>query len=103
MQECGSIRNVKESTRVLKDGQIEVKNSGKRVTQSEVESPKSTKVRLVVSLNDALEKAHCLLNSLFRVLLGWREEEIAFVGDSERMFNQIAVDPDDQMRNIIGS
>ena len=49
-----------------------------------------------VSLNDALEKGPCLLNFLFGVLLGWREEEIAFAGDTEKMFNQIALHPDDQ-------
>lgn len=73
---------------------------------SEVETPdKTTKVRLVfdsaakvdgVSLNDALEKGPCLLNSLFDVLIGWREEKIAFAGDIAKMFNQIAVHPEDQ-------
>ena len=72
----------------------------------EVETPdKSTKVRLVFDsaakakgllLNDALEKGPCFMNSLFDVLVGWREEEIAFAGDIAKMLNQVAVHPDNQ-------
>ena len=72
----------------------------------EVESPdKTTKCRLVfdaaakmdgLSLNDALEKGPCLMNSLFDVLIGWRQNEVAFAGDDSKMFNEIAVHPDDQ-------
>ena len=72
-----------------------------------VEIPdKTTKVRLVfdsgakangISLNDALEKGPCLLNSVFDVLIGWREEKVAFAGEKAKMFNQIAVHPEDQM------
>ena len=72
----------------------------------EVESPdKTTKCRLVfdaaakkdgISLNDALEKGPCFMNSLFDVLVGWRQNEIAFAGDISKMFNQIAVHADDQ-------
>lgn len=36
------------------------------------------------------------MNSLFDVLIGWRQNEIAFAGDISKMFNQIAVHPDDQ-------
>ena len=36
------------------------------------------------------------MNSPFDVLVGWREEEIAFAGDIAKMFNQVAVHPDDQ-------
>ena len=49
-----------------------------------------------LSLNDALEKGPCLMNSLFDVLIGWRQNEVAFAGDVSKMFNQIAVHPDDQ-------
>ena len=72
----------------------------------DVKSPdKTTKCRLVfdaaakkdgISLNDALEKGPCFMNSLFDVLVGWRQNEIAFAGDISKMFNQIAVHPDDQ-------
>jgi hypothetical protein len=71
-----------------------------------VESPdKTTKCRLVfdaaakmdgLSLNDALEKGPRLMNSLFDVLIGCRQNEVAFAGDVSKMFNQIAVHPDDQ-------
>ena len=167
MKECAFIRHVRESTRVLDDGRIEVQMpwkpghpnlpnnwsvAYKRMVSKEkqlikkgklqafnqevkalvdravvvklqpdhvkpdepawylpigeVESPeKTTKCRLVfdsaakmdgVSLNDALEKGPCLLNSLFDVLIGWRQKEIAFAGDISKMFNQVAVHPDDQ-------
>jgi hypothetical protein len=43
-----------------------------------------------LSLNDALEKGPCLMNSLFDVLIGWRQNEVAFDGDVSKMFNQIA-------------
>ena len=36
------------------------------------------------------------MNSLSDVLVGWRQNEIAFAGDISKMFNQIAVHPDDQ-------
>jgi hypothetical protein len=49
-----------------------------------------------LSLNYALEKGPCLMNSLFDVLIGRRQNEVAFVGDVSKMFNQIAVHPDDQ-------
>jgi hypothetical protein len=167
MRECAFIRHVRESTRVLDDGRIEVRmpwkpghpnlpnnrsvafermvskerqlvKKGKleafnkevkalvdrevviKLKQEEVdpeepawylpigevESPdKTTKCRLVfdaaakmdgLSLNDALEKGPCLMNSLFDVLIGCRQNEVAFAGDVSKMFNQIAVHPDDQ-------
>ena len=36
------------------------------------------------------------MNSLFDVLIGWRQNEVAFAGDVSKMYNQIAVHPDDQ-------
>ena len=68
----------------------------------EVESPDKTTVldaaakKDGISLNNALEKGPCFMNSLFDVLVGLRQNEIAFVGDISKMFNQIAVHPDDQ-------
>ena len=61
----------------------------------EMKSPdKTTKCRLVfdaaakmdgLSLNDALEKGPCLMNSLFDVLIGWRQNEVAFPGDISKI------------------
>ncbi|CAB3986904.1 Hypothetical predicted protein [Paramuricea clavata] len=167
MRECAFIRHVRESTRVLDDGRIEVRmpwkpehtnlpnnrsvavermvskerqlvKKGKlevfnkevkalvdrevviKLKQEEVnpeepawylpigevESPnKTTKCRLVfdaaakmdgLSPDDALEKGPCLMNSLFDVLIGWRQNGVAFAGDNSKMFNEIAVHPDDQ-------
>ncbi|CAB4003478.1 Hypothetical predicted protein [Paramuricea clavata] len=36
------------------------------------------------------------MNSLFDVLIGWRQNEVSFAGDVSKMFNQIPVHPDDQ-------
>ncbi|CAB3985131.1 Hypothetical predicted protein [Paramuricea clavata] len=36
------------------------------------------------------------MNSLFDVLIGWRQNGVAFAGDDSKMFNEIAVHPDDQ-------
>ncbi|CAB4015097.1 Hypothetical predicted protein, partial [Paramuricea clavata] len=167
MRECAFIRHVRESTRVLDDGRIEVRMPWKpghpnlpnnrsiafeRMVSKErqlvkkgkleafnkevkalvdrevvinlkqeevdpaepawylpigeVESPdKTTKCRLVfdaaakmdgLSLDDALEKGPCLMNSLFDVLIGWRQNGVTFAGDDSKMFNEIAIHPDDQ-------
>ena len=61
-------------------------------------SGKSTACRIVwnaaslhdsVSLNDGLCKRPDLLNNLFQVLIVWRVNDIALVGDIKKMFNQI--------------
>ncbi|XP_068707535.1 uncharacterized protein [Montipora foliosa] len=68
---------------------------------------RTTKVRLVfdssskghdgLSLNDYLEKGPNYINSLLDVLAAWRWNEVAFIGDIRKMFNQILVHPDDQV------
>jgi hypothetical protein len=90
----------------LKQEEVDPEEPAWYLQIGEVESPdKTTKCRLVfdaaakmdgLSLNDALEKGPCLLNSLFDVLIGWRQNEVAFAGDVSNMFNQIAAHPDDQ-------
>lgn len=65
----------------------------------------STKLRIVwnaaksfndISLNECIEKGPDLLNSLFAVLIKWREFKYAIGGDIKKMFNQIAIDTQDQ-------
>ena len=67
---------------------------------------KSTSCRIVwnsaalhkgVSLNDGLFKGPDLLNSLFCVLLAWRQEPIGITGDIRKMFNQIQLAPQDRV------
>ena len=68
---------------------------------------KTTKVRLVfnssskghdgLSLNDFLEKGPNFINSLVDELAAWRWNEVAFTGDVRKMFNQILVQPGDQV------
>ena len=49
-----------------------------------------------VCLNDGVEKGPDYSNSLFRVILKWRSNEIAVSGDMEKMFNQISTCPEDR-------
>ncbi len=65
--------------------------------------PKKKKIRVVfdcsakyngLSLNDVLLQGPDLTNSLIGVLLRFREESVAFIGDIEAMFFQIQVPPD---------
>lgn len=66
----------------------------------------STPVRIVfnssqvyqgMSLNSCLAKGpDCYMNNLIGILLRWREEQIAFVGDIRKMFNSIHLKPLEQ-------
>ena len=69
-------------------------------------SEKSTSCRIVwnsaavykgLSLNDGLFKGPDLLNSLFCVLLAWRQDLIAITGDIKKMFNQIQISAEDRV------
>ncbi|CAB4028854.1 Hypothetical predicted protein [Paramuricea clavata] len=90
----------------LKQEEVNPEEPAWYLTIGKVESPdKTTKCRLVfdaaakmdgLSLDDALEKGPCLMNSLFDVLIGWRQNRVAFAGDNSKMFNEIAVHLDDQ-------
>jgi len=67
-----------------------------------VNNPQSTPVRIVfnsspeyhgVSLNDALYKSpDAYMNNLLGLLLQWREERIAILGDIKKMFNYVHLD-----------
>ena len=50
-----------------------------------------------VSLNDGLFKVTDLLNSLFCVLLAWRQKPIGITGDIRKMLSQIQLAPQDRM------
>ena len=67
---------------------------------------KSTSCRIVwnsaavykeLSLNDGLFKGPDLLNSLFCVLLAWRQDLVAITGDIKKMFNQIQISAEDRV------
>ena len=49
-----------------------------------------------ISLNDCLLQGFDNTNSMIGVLLRFRQEDIAFVGDIKAMFHQILVDPEDR-------
>ena len=51
----------------------------------------SAAVHKGLSLNDGLFKGPNLLNSLFCVLLAWRQDRIAITGDIKKVFNQIQI------------
>ena len=70
-----------------------------------IRSSKTTPCRIVwnsaalhngVALNDGLSKGPDLLNSLFLVLLAWRQNPIALAGDIKKMFNQVQIAPHDR-------
>ena len=70
-----------------------------------IRSSKTTPCRIVwnsaalyngVALNDGLNKGPDLLNSLFLVLLAWRQNPIALAGDIKKMFNQVQIAPHDR-------
>ena len=115
LRKKGTLEVVNKEIQDLLDRKVVIKLAPERVIRDEpawylplnvVEQPeKTTKLRIVfdsaatyrgMSLNDALEKGPCYLNSLFDVLVGWRAEAIAFAGDIAKMFNQVALHPVDQ-------
>lgn len=70
---------------------------------------KSTPCRIVfnssakfygVSLNDCLAKGPSLLNQLLGILLRFRENHVAFVGDISKMFHSIEIPIQDQMTHL---
>ena len=72
-------------------------------------SSKSTPCRIVFnssakycgsSLNDYLAKGPSLLNSLFGVLLRWRQNKIGFIGDIAKMYHSIDIPYADQMTHL---
>ena len=68
---------------------------------------RTTKLRLVFdasakgkngkSLHDHLEKGPNSINSLPKVLMAWRFDQVANTGDMRKMFNQVRIHPDDQV------
>ena len=70
---------------------------------------KSTPVRIVfdcaaqymgLSLNDCLAKGPSLLNVLFGVLLRFRQNRVAFIGDIRKMYHSIDIGIQDQMVHL---
>ena len=53
------------------------------------------------SLNEYLAKGPSLLNSLFGILLRWRQKQFGFVGDISKMFHSIEIPNHDQMTQKI--
>ena len=56
----------------------------------------SAKSDLNVSLNDVLETGPLLLSNLWKILLRFRMNRVAFVSDISKMYRQIWVHPDDR-------
>ena len=52
------------------------------------------------SLNEYLAKGPSLLNSLFGILLRWRQKQYGFVGDISKMFHSIEIPHHDQMTHL---
>ena len=58
------------------------------------------KVKGGVSLNDCLAKGPCLLNQLLGILLRFRLEQFAFIGDIRKMYHSIDIPLTDQMTHL---
>ena len=53
-----------------------------------------------LSLNDCLAKGPCLLNQLLGILLRFRQDHFAFIGDIRKMFHSIDIPITDQMTHL---
>ena len=53
-----------------------------------------------LSLNDCLAKGPCLLNQLLGILLRFRKDHFAFIGDIKKMFHSIDIPLEDQMTHL---
>ena len=60
----------------------------------------SARTRGGMSLNDCLAKGPCLLNQLLGILLRFRQERFAFIGDIKKMFHSIDIPTQDQMTHL---
>ena len=53
-----------------------------------------------ISLNGCLAKGPSLLNNIFGILLRFRHEQFAFIGDISKMFHSIDIPIEDQMTHL---
>ena len=60
----------------------------------------SARTRGMLSLNDCLAKGPCLLNKLLGILLRFRQDRFAFIGDIKKMFHSIDIPVYDQMTHL---
>ena len=60
----------------------------------------SAKLKGDISLNDCLAKGPCLLNQLLGILLRFRQDRFAFIGDIKKMFHSIDIPIHDQMTHL---
>ena len=60
----------------------------------------SAKLKGALSLNDCLAKGPCLLNQLLGILLRFRQDKFAFIGDIKKMFHSIDIPIQDQMTHL---
>ena len=60
----------------------------------------SARTRGSFSLNDCLAKGPCLLNQLLGILLRFRKDRFAFIGDIRKMFHSIDIPIQDQMTHL---
>ena len=60
----------------------------------------SARIKGGISLNDCLAKGPCLLNKLLGILLRFRQDHFAFIGDISKMFHSIEIPIKDQMTHL---
>ena len=68
-----------------------------RTTQVWLVFDASAKVPRGKSLNEHLEKGPNYINRLPNVLMAWRFDKVAYTGDVRKMFNQVFIQPNDQV------
>ena len=49
------------------------------------------------SLNEHLQKGPNYINRLCNVLIAWRFDKVAYIGDVRKMFNQVFIHPNDEV------
>ena len=60
----------------------------------------SARIKGGISLNDCLAKGPCLLNELLGILMRFRQDRFAFIGDISKMFHSIEIPIQDQMTHL---
>ena len=95
----GIIEKVNESVDNKSPGSIHyiphtaVLNEGRQTTKLRIVYDASSKAQGEVSLNECLEQGPNLLPLLFDVLLRFRMEKVALIGDLEKAFLQVEIEP----------